>query len=52
MATDQAAALETRELSISFGGHVAVNAVSFAFHPGTLTRTIQVCLLLRSRDAV
>ena len=40
MATDQAAALETRELSISFGGHVAVNAVSCAFHPGTLTAIV------------
>ena len=33
-------ALETRELSISFGGHVAVNAVSCAFAPGTLTAIV------------
>src|SRR5471032_2800753 len=30
-------ALETRELTIRFGGHVAVNAVSCAFALGTLT---------------
>lgn len=29
--------LATRDLSIRFGGHVAVNAVSAEFHPGTLT---------------
>lgn len=29
--------LETRDLTIRFGGHVAVNAVSCAFHPGELT---------------
>ncbi|AGW90979.1 amino acid ABC transporter ATP-binding protein [Ralstonia pickettii DTP0602] len=29
--------LETRELTIRFGGHVAVNAVSCAFRPGELT---------------
>ena len=29
--------LETRELGIRFGGHVAVNAVSCRFEPGTLT---------------
>ena len=28
----QPAALETEELSISFGGHVAVDGVSCAFH--------------------
>ncbi|WP_298728194.1 ABC transporter ATP-binding protein [uncultured Ferrovibrio sp.] len=33
-------ALETRELTIRFGGHVAVNAVSCAFHPGTLTAIV------------
>jgi len=32
--------LETRELTIRFGGHVAVNAVSCAFHPGTLTAIV------------
>jgi branched-chain amino acid transport system ATP-binding protein len=34
------AVLETRDLSISFGGHVAVNAVNCAFHPGTLTAIV------------
>ncbi len=29
--------LITRDLTIRFGGHVAVNAVSCAFHPGELT---------------
>lgn len=29
--------LSTRELTIRFGGHVAVNAVSCDFHPGELT---------------
>jgi branched-chain amino acid transport system ATP-binding protein len=33
-------ALETRDLTIRFGGHVAVNAVSCAFHPGTLTAIV------------
>jgi branched-chain amino acid transport system ATP-binding protein len=32
--------LETRELTIRFGGHVAVNAVSCAFRPGTLTAIV------------
>jgi branched-chain amino acid transport system ATP-binding protein len=32
--------LETRELTIRFGGHVAVNAVSCAFHRGTLTAIV------------
>ena len=32
--------LETRDLSISFGGHVAVNGVSCAFRPGTLTAIV------------
>jgi branched-chain amino acid transport system ATP-binding protein len=32
--------LETRELTIRFGGHVAVNAVSCAFEPGTLTAIV------------
>src|SRR6266850_4904537 len=32
--------LETRELTIRFGGHVAVNAVSCAFQPGTLTAIV------------
>lgn len=30
-------ALETRDLSVRFGGHLAVDAVTCAFHPGTLT---------------
>src|SRR5689334_24558004 len=29
--------LSTRDLTIRFGGHVAVNAVTADFHPGTLT---------------
>jgi len=32
--------LETRELTIRFGGHVAVNAVSCAFRPGELTAIV------------
>lgn len=32
--------LETRGLTISFGGHVAVNNVSCAFHKGTLTSIV------------
>ena len=32
--------LETRDLSIRFGGHVAVDAVSCAFTPGTLTAIV------------
>jgi branched-chain amino acid transport system ATP-binding protein len=39
-ATPPAAALATRGLGISFGGHVAVNAVSCAFRPGTLTAIV------------
>ena len=35
-----APSLETRELTIRFGGHVAVNAVSCAFLPGTLTAIV------------
>jgi len=31
---------ETRELTIRFGGHVAVDAVSCAFRPGTLTAIV------------
>jgi branched-chain amino acid transport system ATP-binding protein len=34
------AALETRDLTIRFGGHVAVDAVSCAFAPGTLTAIV------------
>jgi branched-chain amino acid transport system ATP-binding protein len=33
-------ALETQELTIRFGGHVAVNAVSCGFEPGTLTAIV------------
>jgi branched-chain amino acid transport system ATP-binding protein len=32
--------LETRDLTIRFGGHVAVNAVSCTFAPGTLTAIV------------
>ena len=32
--------LETRDVTIRFGGHVAVNAVSCAFAPGTLTAIV------------
>ncbi|QCK84625.1 ABC transporter ATP-binding protein [Phreatobacter aquaticus] len=32
--------LETRDLTIRFGGHVAVDAVSCAFHSGTLTAIV------------
>ena len=32
--------LETRDLTIRFGGHVAVHSVSCAFHPGTLTAIV------------
>ncbi len=32
--------LETRELTVRFGGHVAVNAVSCVFQPGTLTAVV------------
>jgi branched-chain amino acid transport system ATP-binding protein len=34
------AALETRELTIRFGGHVAVDGVSCRFTPGTLTAIV------------
>src|SRR5690606_1895220 len=32
--------LETHELTVRFGGHVAVNAVSCSFAPGTLTAIV------------
>ena len=32
--------LETRDLTIRFGGHVAVDAVSCAFQPGALTAIV------------
>ena len=32
--------LETKQLTVRFGGHVAVNAVSCAFLPGTLTAIV------------
>jgi branched-chain amino acid transport system ATP-binding protein len=38
--TPSAPSLETRDLAIRFGGHVAVNAVSCAFQPGTLTAIV------------
>jgi len=34
------ASLETKELTIRFGGHIAVNAVSCAFRPGELTAIV------------
>ena len=35
--SEQAASLSTRELTVRFGGHVAVDAVTADFYPGTLT---------------
>ena len=35
-----AVSLETRDLTIRFGGHVAVNSVSCAFKSGTLTAIV------------
>jgi branched-chain amino acid transport system ATP-binding protein len=35
--TSQQSSLSTRDLTIRFGGHVAVNAVTADFYPGTLT---------------
>ncbi len=35
--TSQQPSLSTRDLTIRFGGHVAVNAVTADFYPGTLT---------------
>ena len=32
--------LETRDLTVRFGGHVAVDAVSCRFEPGTLTAIV------------
>ncbi|MDI9330735.1 MAG: ABC transporter ATP-binding protein [Alphaproteobacteria bacterium] len=32
--------LETQDLGVRFGGHVAVNCVSCRFHPGTLTAIV------------
>ena len=32
--------LETRDLTVRFGGHIAVNAVTCAFEPGTLTAIV------------
>ena len=32
--------LSTQDLTIRFGGHVAVNAVTCAFEPGTLTAIV------------
>jgi branched-chain amino acid transport system ATP-binding protein len=39
-AVTDAPALETRGLAVRFGGHVAVNEVSAAFHAGTLTAIV------------
>ena len=38
--TAAAPSLETRDLTIRFGGHVAVDAVSCAFRPGELTAIV------------
>jgi branched-chain amino acid transport system ATP-binding protein len=35
-----APSLETRGLTVRFGGHVAVNDVSCTFRPGTLTAIV------------
>jgi branched-chain amino acid transport system ATP-binding protein len=40
MATAGHPILETRDLTVRFGGHVAVNGVNCAFHPGTLTAIV------------
>src|SRR5579872_6083646 len=40
MAAPEHPILETRGLTVRFGGHLAVNAVSCAFHPGTLTAIV------------
>jgi|TARA_R110002072_G_scaffold4706_14_gene32925 branched-chain amino acid transport system ATP-binding protein len=37
---EEAPVLETEDLTIRFGGHVAVNAVSCRFHRGTLTAIV------------
>jgi branched-chain amino acid transport system ATP-binding protein len=34
------ASLETKAITIRFGGHIAVNSVSCAFHPGELTAIV------------
>lgn len=38
--SDETPALETHDLTIRFGGHVAVNAVSCAFRAGTVTAIV------------
>src|SRR5437899_5402556 len=40
MPAKSARMLETRDLTIRFGGHVAVDAVSCAFSPGSLTAIV------------
>ena len=40
MAAGEHPVLETHGLTIRFGGHVAVDAVSCAFRPGTLTAIV------------
>ena len=44
--------LETQNLTVRFGGHVAVNAVSCRFEPGTLTAKLLAAnsILRRERD--
>ncbi len=41
--------LETRDLTIRFGGHVAVNRVSCTFRPGELTAIVGLSAPLRTR---
>ena len=40
MAEAEHPVLETHDLTIRFGGHVAVDSVSCAFRPGTLTAIV------------
>ncbi len=40
MAAPEIPILETRGLTVRFGGHVAVDSVSCQFHPGTLTAIV------------
>jgi branched-chain amino acid transport system ATP-binding protein len=37
---DRTPVLEPRDLTVAFGGHIAVNGVSCAFQPGTLTAIV------------
>ena len=44
--------LETRNLTVRFGGHVAVDHVSCAFRPGELTAIETELAALVNRDAM